>query len=111
MLRRTGDSEAKVQDDVAEVYSRSGDERERIPEDEEANVTSSRFQSRYKRRSSLLRLTGDVETRIQDNVPEIYPKSNNKSRDEHKRTVEEEEEVIPFRHGNSRVKVVSILIV
>ena len=111
MLRRTGDSEAKVQDDVAEVYSRSGDERERIPEDEEANVTSSRFQSRYKRRSSLLRLTGDVETRIQDNVPEIYLKSNNKSRDEHKRTVEEEEEVIPFRHGNSRVKVVSILIV
>ncbi|MPC10433.1 hypothetical protein E2C01_003069 [Portunus trituberculatus] len=61
------------------------------------------FESRFKRRSSLLKRKGDLKTKIQDDTAE----NSSKSRDEHKRILEDEEEeanVVSFRSNSFRVE-------
>ncbi|XP_063871593.1 uncharacterized protein LOC135106485 [Scylla paramamosain] len=132
LLKCEGDAETKITENCSEstnatanegyksdrtnnLYSSAtkfpmsqGDDCENVPEEPAVPKFTSRFQSRLRRRSSLLKCEGDLKTKIQDNVIENCSESKDKSRNEHKTILEDEQEeadVISSHFKSSKVRM------
>ncbi|KAK8394178.1 hypothetical protein O3P69_006400 [Scylla paramamosain] len=132
LLKCEGDAETKITENCSEstnatanegyksdrtnnLYSSAtkfpmsqGDDCENVPEEPAVPKFTSRFQSRLRRRSSLLMCEGDLKTKIQDNVIENCSESKDKSRNEHKTILEDEQEeadVISSHFKSSKVRM------